>query len=227
MSWQIHTPHFKPISQKTVEKSLENYILAKGNKSCKSRSSVTKLELDPYYAMTNSYTKFQVNISKDSREKSGKLKCDGRTDGQTDGQTASKPRFPPASRWRTNLLQIVLQSGQKSISWTHKTLLKRPLILSLPIFWQFFSLSATFILTRRGILESQAYMFSKIVIFLHFLTITLNKYPKFKVSKSRILWKLHNVGKQMDLNKVRGSKSPIGDFGSEIVKEIMVIPRKE
>ena len=36
-----------------------------------------------YYVVTNSYTKFQVNISK---EKSGKLKC-GR---QMDGQTVSK-----------------------------------------------------------------------------------------------------------------------------------------
>ena len=52
-------------------------------------SSVTKVELDLYHVMTNSYTKFQVNISKDSREKSGKLKCDGRTDGQTDRLTDS------------------------------------------------------------------------------------------------------------------------------------------
>ena len=34
---------------------------------------MTKLELDLYYVMTNSYTKFQVNISKGRREKSGKL----------------------------------------------------------------------------------------------------------------------------------------------------------
>ena len=53
--------------------SLENYILAKGNNSCKSRSSVTKLKLDLYYVNANSYTKFQVNISKDNSEKSGKL----------------------------------------------------------------------------------------------------------------------------------------------------------
>ena len=36
-------------------------------------SSVTKRELDLYSVMTNSYTKFQVNISKDCREKSGIL----------------------------------------------------------------------------------------------------------------------------------------------------------
>ena len=46
----------------------------------KNWSSVIKLELDLYNVMTNSYTKFQVNISKDYTEKSGKLKCDGRTD---------------------------------------------------------------------------------------------------------------------------------------------------
>ena len=36
-------------------------------------SSVTKLNVDLYYVMKNSYTKFQVNISEDDREKSGKL----------------------------------------------------------------------------------------------------------------------------------------------------------
>ena len=72
-----------------AEKSPENEILAKGNYSCKSRSSVTKLKLDLYYVVTNVYTKFQVNISKDGREKSGKPKCDGLTDGQTDWQRAN------------------------------------------------------------------------------------------------------------------------------------------
>ena len=43
-------------------------ISAKGNNSCKSRSGVTKLFLNLYYVMTNSYTKFKVEISKDSRE---------------------------------------------------------------------------------------------------------------------------------------------------------------
>ena len=33
---------------------------------------MTKLKLDLYYVMTNSYTKLQVNTSKDCREKSGK-----------------------------------------------------------------------------------------------------------------------------------------------------------
>ena len=77
------------------------------------------------------------------------------------------------------------------------------LTLSLPLFWQFCSLGATFILTVRGIPENWAYKFSKIVIFLPFLSITFNKYPQYEVSKSRILWKLHNVCKQMDINKVR------------------------
>ena len=58
---------------KDGKKSLENLILAKGNNSCKRRSSMTKLELDLFYVKTNSYTKLQVNISNDSREKSGKL----------------------------------------------------------------------------------------------------------------------------------------------------------
>ena len=53
-------------------------------------SSVTKLKLDQYCVMTNSYTEFQINTSKDDREKSGKLKYDGRTDRQT----ASKLLFP-------------------------------------------------------------------------------------------------------------------------------------
>ena len=48
--------------------------LSKGNNSYKSRSSVTKFELDLYYVMTISHTKSEVNISKDCREKSGKLK---------------------------------------------------------------------------------------------------------------------------------------------------------
>ena len=47
---------------------------------------MTKLKLDLYYVMTNLYTKFQVNISQDCREKSGKPTCDGLTDGQTDRQ---------------------------------------------------------------------------------------------------------------------------------------------
>ena len=36
-------------------------------------SRATKLKPDLYHAMTNSYTKLQVNISKDCREQSGKL----------------------------------------------------------------------------------------------------------------------------------------------------------
>ena len=69
----IHIQNFNWITQKTAEKSPENTIWAKGNNSCTSRSSVTKLKLDLFYVPTNSYTKFQVNKSKDGREKSGKL----------------------------------------------------------------------------------------------------------------------------------------------------------
>ena len=58
-----------------------------------------KLKLDLYFVNTNSYTKFQVNISKDYREESGKLKSDGQTDRHTDGQTDSEQtKIPPASR---------------------------------------------------------------------------------------------------------------------------------
>ena len=49
------------------------YHVVKGKDSRKNLSSVTKLKLDLYYVMTNSYTKNQDNISKDDREKSGKL----------------------------------------------------------------------------------------------------------------------------------------------------------
>ena len=52
-------------------------------------------------------------------------------------------------------------------------------------------------------MESQAYKFSEILIFVAFLSNTFDKYPKFKVSKSKILWPLHKVYKQRDLNKVR------------------------
>ena len=41
--------------------------------------------------MTNPYTKIQIIISKQDREKSGKLKCDGRTDWQTDGKQTKSP----------------------------------------------------------------------------------------------------------------------------------------
>ena len=54
-------------------KSTENYILEKGNNSCKRRSNVTEVNLYLYYVEINSYTKFQVNITKDKIEKSGKL----------------------------------------------------------------------------------------------------------------------------------------------------------
>ena len=55
-----------------TKKSPENEILAKGNNSCKSRSKATKVKLDLYYVKTNSYMKFQLNLSKDDKEKSGK-----------------------------------------------------------------------------------------------------------------------------------------------------------
>ena len=76
------------MSQKKTEKS-GNFNFSKGQCSRRSMSSVTKLKLGLNYVMTNSYTKFQVNMSKDDREKNGKLKCDGQTDGWTDRQRAN------------------------------------------------------------------------------------------------------------------------------------------
>ena len=55
-----------------IKKSPENEIFAKGNSSCKSKSNATKVELDLYYVKTNSYMKFQLNMLKDDKEKSGK-----------------------------------------------------------------------------------------------------------------------------------------------------------
>ena len=60
------------MSGKMAKKNPENIILAKGNNSCKSKSNVTKVKLDLYYVKTNSYTKLQINNTKDRREKSGK-----------------------------------------------------------------------------------------------------------------------------------------------------------
>ena len=73
-----------------TKKSPENETLAKGNNSCKSRSNATKVKLDLCYVKTNPYTKYQVNISKDDREKFGKPSGrtpSGLTDGQTDRMT--------------------------------------------------------------------------------------------------------------------------------------------
>ena len=85
------------MSQKKTEKSGKLNFSAEGNNSRRitGMSSVTKLKLDLNDVMTNSYTKFQVNISKDDIEKSGKLKCDGQTDGWT--ETASKLIVSPVS----------------------------------------------------------------------------------------------------------------------------------
>ena len=55
-----------------TKKSTENEILAKSNYSCKSKSNAIKVKLDLYYVKTKSYMKFQVNMSKDDKEKSVK-----------------------------------------------------------------------------------------------------------------------------------------------------------
>ena len=49
--------------------------------------------------MKNSYTKFKVNISKNRREKSGKLKSDNLTDWLTDRQIdGEQTKIPPGKR---------------------------------------------------------------------------------------------------------------------------------
>ena len=50
-----------------TKKSPEKEILAKGNNSCLSRSNPAKVQLDLYYVKTNSYMKFQLNMSKDDK----------------------------------------------------------------------------------------------------------------------------------------------------------------
>ena len=69
---QIHIWNLKSICQKMTKERPKNEILAKGNKSCKSGSNATKIELDLYYVSTNSYMNFQLNMWKDDKEKSGK-----------------------------------------------------------------------------------------------------------------------------------------------------------
>ena len=61
------------ITPARIHERVESDILAKGNNSCKSRSNATKVKLDLCNVKINPYTKFQVNITKDGREKSGKL----------------------------------------------------------------------------------------------------------------------------------------------------------
>ena len=70
---------------------------------------------------------------------------------------------------------------------TRPTLRICTLTLLLPIFWQLCSLSAIFILTARGILESQAFKFSKISIFLPFLSFMFNKYLNLKYQSQEYL----------------------------------------
>ena len=62
--YQISSQYLKGWLRK-VRKNEWTDIFAKGNKSGKSKSSETKVKLDLYHVKTRSYTKFQVNISKD------------------------------------------------------------------------------------------------------------------------------------------------------------------
>ena len=71
-------------------------------------------------------------------------------------------------------------------------------------------------------MASQAYNFSKILFIQPFLSIRFNKYPIFEISKSRILWTLHNVCKQRDFGKVGGGESS-RRLASLAVKELKSI----
>ena len=73
LSRQIHIPNVKSISQDRRGKSGKRN-LCKGQylgNSIKSTLNMAKFKLDLYYVKTNSYMKFQVNMSKDDKEKSG------------------------------------------------------------------------------------------------------------------------------------------------------------
>ena len=109
---------------------------------------------------------------------------------------------------------------------------KKSLTLSLPIFWKICSLSATFILTARGIVKSQAYKFSKIYFFFYLFfqlrliniqnlkhqslyyfehyTMSINKGTKIRFGEGV---------KVADRRRWQSAMtSPIGDVGSERVK---------
>ena len=82
---KLNIPNFKSISQtcqKTAEKTPENY-------SCKSRSSVTKLELDLYYVIHDKFI-YQISSQYLKRLQRKVWKTEVR---RTDGQTARKLFF--------------------------------------------------------------------------------------------------------------------------------------
>ena len=74
MSRQIHIPKCQVNITRQEKKVRKTIFFGKGNNSIKSRSNTTKLKLDLYYVKTNPYMKFQVNMSKDDKEKFGKRK---------------------------------------------------------------------------------------------------------------------------------------------------------
>ena len=57
-------PNFKSTFCKTAEKSLENFISARDNISCKSESGMTKFDLGMYYVKTNSCTRLHVTLGR-------------------------------------------------------------------------------------------------------------------------------------------------------------------
>ena len=75
----ILIPNFNWISQKAAEKNLENWILAKGNNSCKSKWSVTKPNLICIMSRQIYVQNFK-SISQKTTEKSLENWVDGQSD---------------------------------------------------------------------------------------------------------------------------------------------------
>ena len=70
MSRQIYITDFKSILQRRERKARKTTFLQRAITQLK--VGQTRQNLDLYYVETNSNMKFQVNISKDDKEKSGK-----------------------------------------------------------------------------------------------------------------------------------------------------------
>ena len=87
MTRQIHITNFKSYLKRQHRKVWKIEFLAICSNSCKHRSNARKVELDQYDVNTNSYTKFQVKMSKYDRKTEA-----WQTDRLIDRLTASKVR---------------------------------------------------------------------------------------------------------------------------------------
>ena len=110
--------------------------------------------------------------------------------------------------------QLILNLIKSNFIWSFSERIS--LTLSLPIFWQICSLSATFILTFSGILPLVASTISKILIFHSLLLIMFKKIFKIWVIKCKKHLGQHrlSVNQGLETGLRRWSKSPIGDVGS-------------